>query len=276
MLQLHDVIQQMPTTEETKGFKNLLTKINNSELSRFDFGDVYNFDDETCTELLEYAHELAQHDILKLPFNPVYYSWSNSGLIYGIFIAKVSADLNDFNAIFFLANKKPLQLVLMGNISIKEFGKFPKVGENLQLALTGKILYGSPNFEFTHENAETELYQIGCYYALIFTALMESTHVKTRKTEVGVKLNQKREKRGLPKIMPFHTVYFEVDGKEYSTGGVAQGSSSQKRMHWRRGHIRKLSSGKITHVRPCLVGGIESETHVPKPTYVMRKKGRAA
>jgi hypothetical protein len=277
MLQLHDIIQQMPINKKTEGMLEVLKKINDrNDLSRFDFGDVDNFSDKTCMELMDYAYELAQHDMFELPFNPVYYSWTFGGAIYSAFITMLEKHVPV--ALFFVGDRKPLQMAIMGHIRIEDFGKMPRVGEDtLQLIIKGQMLYKFPDVEFSHNKAEEELYQMVSYFVLVFTALMESSHVKTRKTEIGEKLNKKREKRGLPKIMPFHTVYFEVDGKEYSTGGVARGgSSSQKSMHWRRGHIRRLASGKITHVRPCLVGAIETETHVPKPAYSMKRRGHAA
>jgi Protein of unknown function (DUF2786) len=32
------------------------------------------------------------------------------------------------------------------------------------------------------------------------------------------------------------------------------GTHASPRLHWRRGHIRRLPSGECTQVRPCLVG----------------------
>ena len=72
--------------------------------------------------------------------------------------------------------------------------------------------------------------------------------------------------------MPYHTVYFEVGGKNYNTDGteVGGGAHASPRMHWRRGHVRKLESGKMTHVRPCLVNAMGSDVSVPKPKYELR------
>jgi hypothetical protein len=41
------------------------------------------------------------------------------------------------------------------------------------------------------------------------------------------------------------------------THGTSQGERSSPRLHWRRGHVRRLSEERITTVSPCLVGSSE-------------------
>ena len=83
--------------------------------------------------------------------------------------------------------------------------------------------------------------------------------------------SNKRMKRGLPEIMPFHTVYFDIGGRHYNTDGSERnGSHASPRLHWRRGHIRKMKTGKVAHVRPHLVGTMGTDLTAPKPVYEMR------
>jgi len=280
MLQVHDIIENIPNGEKFDIVKRYLTVFNaGNDGACFDFGDTNNLGDKICADILLYAHELAQHKLLKLPYNPVYYSWSSHNSVYGVFVfqEKNASDLSEkVNVIFVFGSKKPFRYAGFGTLAITDFGKEDLAGSSIPILVEGQISDLVKESVIPTDEWEKDLYQIITYYVLLLTALMESPHTKTRVMSVGEKLNKKRGRRGLPQIMPFHTVYFEVDGKEYTTDGSGIGSGTQKRMHWRRGHIRKLSSGKITHVRPCLVGGIESETHVPKPAYVMRKKGHAA
>jgi hypothetical protein len=87
-------------------------------------------------------------------------------------------------------------------------------------------------------------------------------------TEVdrGEKLQRAREKNGKPplgrliqlKLRPELRAMCDSDGES----GVI------RRPHWRRGHLRRLSSGKITPVSPCMVN-FNGEVVEPK-TYKVR------
>jgi hypothetical protein len=44
-----------------------------------------------------------------------------------------------------------------------------------------------------------------------------------------------------------------IDGSEEG------GTHASPRLHWRRGHVRRLANGKITNVRPTLVGVMKGE-----------------
>ena len=152
MLQLHDVIKQSPINKETEDMIDVLNKINDrDDLSRFDFGDVDNFNDEACAELVEYAHELAQYDMFNLPFNPVYYSWTNCNIVYGAFIAVMEGRV--INVLFFVGDKKPLQMSIIGHISIENFGKMPRRLDGKTFVCTEKTSasnIGSPTCSHGH------------------------------------------------------------------------------------------------------------------------------
>lgn len=71
------------------------------------------------------------------------------------------------------------------------------------------------------------------------------------------KLNKKRAKRGRPPLFEYKVLDLIADvmnaSKEVSHGRQGR-SHSSPRMHTRRGHVRKLASGKTTWVRNTLVG----------------------
>lgn len=279
MLQIHDFIQNIPYEPKFFPTKKALTEFAEfGDGASFDFGDTNKLENEVCENLARYACELAKHKMLRLPYDSVYYSWNYNNKVYGAIIFQEDDDDGyvSFRAIFMFGDKKPFRYAGIGTLDINALGKAAITNDVVPIDLKGTISHLAQGAYFPDDTAEEDLYRSVCYYIVVLTALMESPHTKTRVTSVGEKVNLKRAKRGVPQIMPFHTVYFEVDGKEYNTDGSGIGSGSQKRLHWRRGHVRHLSGGKVTHVRPCLVGALGTDAHVEKPAYVMRKKGHAA
>lgn len=77
------------------------------------------------------------------------------------------------------------------------------------------------------------------------------------------KLNKARARKGLHPISASKKVLIRVGDRRVSVSGHS-GSHASPRMHWRRGHVRRLESGKIVKVRPHLVGNIGQAA---KPDY---------
>ena len=66
-------------------------------------------------------------------------------------------------------------------------------------------------------------------------------------------INRKREAKG--KLPLFEYRLLKISPALKMPGHVsAEGTHASPRLHWRRGHIRRLPSGMHTQVRPCLVG----------------------
>lgn len=274
MLQLHDIIENFPPEGEQEFvfLKNLILQYSdNKECPCFDFGHTENFSPELAENLASYANELFKHDLFTLPYNPVYYSWSKHNQKYGVFVIQEEDEPLNLKILFFFAERNPFIFAGMGTIEYRH----DVVNTDIKLGMAdidGTISYLNKKIKFVSDDSEKFLYKTIAAHAVILTSLLQSTHTKTRKTEYSDKLNKKRAKRGLPAIMPYHTVYFEVGGKNYNTDGteVGSGTHASPKMHWRRGHVRKLASGKLTHVRPCLVNAMGSDVHVPKPKYELR------
>jgi hypothetical protein len=71
----------------------------------------------------------------------------------------------------------------------------------------------------------------------------------------------KREHKHLLPLHEVRTVVINVGGIEHHPDGTLRGGThASPRLHWRHGHIRRLPSGDITNVRPCLVGSAELGT----------------
>lgn len=75
-----------------------------------------------------------------------------------------------------------------------------------------------------------------------------------RELRKGPKLiNRKRVAKGRPPIDDFWVLTISSGGS-----GEGSGGGTSPRMHWRRGHIRRLPSGALTWVRHCMVGRAEN------------------
>lgn len=82
--------------------------------------------------------------------------------------------------------------------------------------------------------------------------VLDCENIKTMMLRPSEKLNKKRLSAGKLPLYSYHLLRVEQGKKENSSG---RGPTHQSpRFHWRRGHIRRLSGGAKTWVRPCTVG----------------------
>lgn len=65
-------------------------------------------------------------------------------------------------------------------------------------------------------------------------------------------INAKRKARGKVPFFSYRTIHITGETEEKKTG--SGGSHSSPRLHFRRGHIRRIGDGKRIWVRGCLVG----------------------
>lgn len=109
--------------------------------------------------------------------------------------------------------------------------------------------YDAPGWRFSQEGSprEEEIHVLLCGLCLMSTAAYDATIVPAPQ-----KLNAARQKKGKPPLYE-HTV---VTLKPWATKGRSDHSRAHAspRLHWRRGHVRRLTSGAFTSVGPCLVG----------------------
>lgn len=273
MLQIHDIIENFPkdiSLTETLLIKSVLEKFDGG---CFNFGEIKTrlADDKTYIGLVDYAYEVAQGDEFAFGYDAVSYCWEAENALFNCICSNSTDKGSNFTAVIFLARKQPFKLISIVVTKVRGLGKLPKQEGRVCLQTLNTIAWSSDGrlrYKEQHEN----YFRAVVFNIIALTMMKEAKHFRTRKTEVGDKLNKKREKRGLPKIMPFHTVYFEVDGREYNADGIPRGPGAQKSMHWRRGHFRRLSTGKTVHVRPCMVNDFELGIKATKPLYKIREK----
>lgn len=103
-----------------------------------------------------------------------------------------------------------------------------------------------------HQVTDDELFVNGGQtFNNIIAAIMLLNSVYTTKTQQDIsdKLNKKRIKHGKEPLIGFTKIRLSTP-----TGIVREAHQKHRPApHWRRGHIRKLSNGRVVPVSPCLV-----------------------
>jgi hypothetical protein len=82
------------------------------------------------------------------------------------------------------------------------------------------------------------------------------SNVSTDTITAPVKLNRKRAASGKIPFFDYRVLTIHA-GARPERGHPGDGTHASPRLHLRRGHIRRLASGKTTFVRPHFVGDPE-------------------
>lgn len=123
-------------------------------------------------------------------------------------------------------------------------------------ALSLQILDGEMEETIWAERRHLE-YTVATASLLAFLGLLAAKGVLREHHEGPKSLNERRLKKGKAPIFSFWWV--KHDPSFLKLPGVsASGTHAPPRLHLRRGHIRRLHSGALTNVRPCLVGSPEA------------------
>jgi hypothetical protein len=237
---------------------------------QFDFGDdktlLYSEDGQS---IYDYAKDLARHNLLKLPYESTYFTssrYDDKGR---------RSDLAFLCAI--LPNGKYM-LVYHVHMSpdyemIVDFGKMIIHLSEVALRFEEGFSFDYDRitkFKFYERIVKEDVKDYVCnrnaQLLFLMLGLLESPSVEVRTVGSNSSVNKRRAKKGLPPINSIHEVVIKLNGVRYSLGGEREGDNGTKRAHWRRGHIRRLPSGQITNVRPCLVAFTGNE-NVPEQIY---------
>ncbi len=89
---------------------------------------------------------------------------------------------------------------------------------------------------------------------IIFKAIevINCSNITVKDSKVPKFINQKRKAKGKLPLYSYKTLHLDFEEKEVTKSG--NGTHASPRVHLRRGHIRKLPSGKTTWVQACVVG----------------------
>lgn len=90
---------------------------------------------------------------------------------------------------------------------------------------------------------------------LEFCLTINCSNITSYKVSAPEKLNNKRLKSNKEPLYSYHVL--DIPGGYSNISGAQDSDRNSPRIHWRRGHIRRLSDGKITWVRHTIVGNPE-------------------
>jgi len=98
---------------------------------------------------------------------------------------------------------------------------------------------------------------------------LEADGVSKTHCPAPIKLNRRREKKGLPGLVSYTEVKIRDSRVALGHSGALQTPAANKRYHFRRGHVRHFQNGERTWVRPCFVG--DPSDGITKHTYKVNK-----
>jgi len=143
----------------------------------------------------------------------------------------------------------PLETLVILNIYVMEGGEHLVVGCLLDgLSLFSHLYWKEGELPFTHEDHETGVAAI--LYQLTGALYHKGTEI--REVAYDDKVRRARERQGKPSY-DYNVIEVLPPRQRRAYLG---GTHDSPKMHWRRGHIRRLPNGQETPVRPCLVGDI--------------------
>ena len=240
-------------------------------IPQFDVGRIYDhLPDKTAEELGEYTHQLFKAGLFKLPYNDFivsfYYVCENLMRVkYIEETDKYEFHIWQYNPEAFV----PTFCIAHVTLSSAKDDKREGAAMNMN-AYNMFFIHHWAKIDKQIKSLEPEAERLAtnfCGFLFVFLGLLQSEGIVIEKQEAPKTLNRIRKSKNKAPIGEIHEIRLVVGGKRYNVDGrETNGSHSTKRLHWRRGHIRRLANGVITNVRPCLVGDI-SKGDASTPVY---------
>ncbi len=221
-----------------------------ADIKQFYFGCIDGIPDAEKDELMQYAFSLADAGLFRLPFDHVAYACEDDGAHFLVRAEAIGPGSFDIG-VCVKFNGVPQAGYFTGAVTFHN-----KEGEMLACELARASMYPPPIGDGVKKEGQSTLIR-ATSILLLLTVMMHAKEASIRLEAAPEKLNAKRARQGRPRIEDIRHVSIRVGDTNYSMSGHAVGDRLSPRMHWRRGHIRHLPSGKITNVVPCLVGSIE-------------------
>lgn len=284
-MRLHNIIEELYGRYGGTALQKSVNKVreNYENIAQFTFGNIEDIAPNEATELYKYATELGKCNLFSQPYRVVSYAFlindsernTNNNIIS--FMEERTDGSKHFDIYCFASqsafNKKdPANKLAHAclNATIHFDQQSGIVGGKFFLwkdfALSDDDKQKFDAFIIDHTDRCAERF-------LVLTSILNAKGVELKTHSAPIKLNEKRQKRGLLPINDINEIVIKVGAKTYSADGSEKGSHASPRMHWRRGHVRRLPSGEITNVRPCLVGDVGGEAPA-LPSYRVAMGGK--
>lgn len=143
---------------------------------------------------------------------------------------------------------------------------FNKCGENLFSCFAGPKIDNYDYSERVH------------YYSYIVECTLMALHctnVRTVDVLPPPALNKKRQQQGKLPLFTFKTLHVLAGERSDSHDKRADDAEAKRspRLHFRRGHIRRISGDRMTWVQPCMVG--DQRSGMVKKAYALVPQNKA-
>lgn len=126
--------------------------------------------------------------------------------------------------------------------------------------------------DFEHSKSMVgELHKLS--YILEQTLLaLHCTNVRSVDNPPPAALNKKRQKAGKPPLFTYKTLHILSGERDAAHDPRADDAEAKRspRLHFRRGHVRRISGGRITWVQQCMVGN--GRLGVIEKTYALEAR----
>jgi hypothetical protein len=231
----------------------------------FYFGRRY-YEIGGCAALFETAKEFARAGLLRLPFPAV------------VFEAEPD-EIEDGLLSWFVLGCEPRALAgpadrarVLPDLVFQLFGLYSDgvgfVG-GYSIALFGdKVRIDDNHRDIRRDVAALVLPKYAAKFALAALVAIGSKGVKSELVAAPERLNRQRAKKGRRPLGAYRKVILgDVVARNGGTSG--EGGHASPRLHWRRGHVRTLASGRQVPVVPHLVGS--SELGIVRKDYEFRR-----
>lgn len=96
---------------------------------------------------------------------------------------------------------------------------------------------------------------VTCRAVMYYMGVLSSRGAVSQPMIPDPKVVEKRERQKRSPWVSYSVI--SLPRESAGSSGVTHGERNSPRQHWRRGHVRRLHSGKLTTVVPCLVGASE-------------------
>jgi hypothetical protein len=199
--------------------------------------------DDALKTALDYARQMKDFDIFRLPFDECYFEMPFEDLDYrhAVLCWRVGED------VFARSYTVNHTAVSSGSCTFNPHSTFAKKGWD----------HWEYVFDGSGQNVELAQGAVMMGTSVIYAAVgaLTLSGVSLERKTPSEKVNANRIKR---KVEPYYShtvVHVKLDPRVRSAVAVGHRHSDiPRRLHWRRGHIRRLASGVITQVKPALIG----------------------
>jgi hypothetical protein len=230
-----------------------------------DFADIlarahkFFLDRETITKEIfdcatDYGKQLWEHGLLELPFDTcAFASYKDNGNIQ---VALTWKNLDNGNRIL-----TRIYAIIPGKMMTK-IGGYPltvgfKIVTGEEAEVGSKIDDDAtlhPDFNISDFERKVAGFLTGIIGCLETRGISQSDIKAPKHT------NKLRAAKGKAPLFEHKRVYVDMNSFRIP-GMLGTGMThASPRLHWRRGHVRRLPDGRLTAVRPCLVGAPENGT----------------